>query len=279
MKLTKEEKEKLYKQQLALVQRIKAGDQEAFDELFQQTHGLIECTARKIHASTGSKFNLDYEDFYQEAVIGYLQALEKYDETYEINFSGLAYQYIKWGCHHYVTDICKVTSHDRKYINIIREESESGMSDEEIMKKYNINKSRFIRLKDDSVLKRCVNFEELISPEAKNYSEAVDDVLSHITDKGFSSVEDELINSMEEADTLERYAQIQNFIETSLSPFEKTCLCSKDGAFGFSKKKQYEIAEEYGVKAHEVSKTAIRARKKLLLFCKDNNWGIDDLIA
>ncbi len=79
----------MYEQNKILIQKSQAGDEKALERLIQENHGLIWSIVRRFWYR-----EMEPEDLYQIACIGFIKAVRRFDFTFDVELSTYAVQYI-----------------------------------------------------------------------------------------------------------------------------------------------------------------------------------------
>lgn len=79
----------MYDRNKALIQKAQNGDEESLTELIEENNGLIWSVVRRFWYR-----QIEPEDLYQIACIGFIKAVRRFDFAYEVELSTYAVQYI-----------------------------------------------------------------------------------------------------------------------------------------------------------------------------------------
>lgn len=113
----------------AYLDRIDAGDQEAYTEFINKNLRLVISVAKKFHNSNPT---LNLEDLIQEGNLGVMEAIKKYDRTKETSFATYANQWIEAKIKRYKENngySIRIPSHRVQKINTIKKVKEKLISE------------------------------------------------------------------------------------------------------------------------------------------------------
>lgn len=254
-----------YEEQDALVERIKNGDSIASDLLFEQVKNLISSHAIAVYKSYGVQFNIEYDDIFQEGVVGYLVALDRYKSEFNVKFTTFANNWIKKYCYKLVSTETGVDYIQRKRKGQINSLREQGKTDEEIKTELGLTEARFRNVEDLPII---LSMDNLTSDENGN-------------ETTFSSyVSFQAGNDNDIAREIERddcYKELTRFIETDLTEVEKDCLLYLTGGFGYEPSTIENVMDKHKIKeAYKVRNIRAATIKKVRMFLAINKYKYVD---
>jgi len=247
-----------------LAKKIKQGDVNAKKELVRANLRLAANVASKIKNS-----NMSFADLLQEANIGLLVAIDKYNYKLGYKFSTYATWWIKQA-------VLKAISEQSGCMKV-------PVYVQEIVGKYSKMKSRLenelqISLSIKDMAERMEiepqKLEEYVNAFQANYS--LDEKLDKDSAKETSLMDiiaDENANATAKAE----YENLKSSISSALNELkdrEKKVVIFRFGLDNASKKTLEEIGKMYGITKECVRQTEIRAIKKLKDFCTSNEIGL-----
>lgn len=251
-----------FEEQDSLVERIKNGDSIASDLLFEQVKNLISSHAIAVYKAHGVKFNIEYEDIFQEGVVGYLEALNRYKSEFNVKFTTFANNYIKKYCYKIVTTETGVDWEQRKRKLQVTNMREQGMTDEEIKSELGLTDKK---LKNIEELPVIYSIDKMTTDE-ENKEVSVKDF--YLVDK-----DSDIGREVERDDC---YRNLSEFIETNLTEMEKDCLLYQTGGFGYEPSTINDIMAKYKIESYKVHNVKTAAVKKIRMFMAKNKYKYVD---
>ena len=211
-----------------VIEYKKTGDEKLYNEIYKQIYRLAISVAMKYKTSAITSSRYDLQDLIQQALIGFLYALRKYDIESGNLFSTYA---VHWMQSYIGLFISKqeysfkagkmVVGEMRKYFTHLKNNPEDyNLSDKELAKKIGISKDavgRFRYIDENEV--RLDRYKDNGEDEDTNIGECL---LSDI-DPRFKNIEYH-----------ERRVEILNLMHENLKESEVDVLCKRFGLFGES---------------------------------------------
>ena len=247
-----------------LAKKIKQGDLKAKKELVKANLRLAANVASKIKNS-----NMSFADLLQEANIGLLVAVDKYNYKLGYKFSTYATWWIKQavlkaiseqsGCMKVPVYVQEIVGKYSKMKSRLENELQISLSVKDMAEKMEIEPQKL---------------EEYINAFQANYS--LDEKLDQNSSKE-TSLMDIIADENATATAHAEYENLKNSINTALNELkdrEKKVVIFRFGLDNASKKTLEEIGNMYGITKECVRQTEIRAIKKLKDFCTSNEIGL-----
>ena len=227
----------------SLIERMKSGDKQAKNELIERNMGLVYSAARKF-LSRG----YDFEDIVQIGAIGLIKATEKFDASYDVQFSTYAVPMIIGEIKRFLRDDGAV-----KISRTLKEAAMKGWRTEEILRR------RFSREPTiNEIAKECkIPAETLI--EAFDAAAPPESLYGSVYSGGTKPVT--LIDTIAGSEMEERVINrvLVDEIMKSLSEREKQVLIMRY----FRAKTQSEVAKDFGVSQVQISRIEKKAMEKI----------------
>lgn len=253
-----------YEAQKELVERIRNGDSEASELLYKQVEKLIGSHASAAYHSSGTVYNIPYEDIFQEGVLGYLEAIERYDASYQVKFSSFASYYIKKYCYEKIDQESGMSFRVRRNKGKIHQMQELKMTSAEIQKELGLTDAQFKNLNSIPVL---VNIDAPVEGINGSTTTIADLLLTDDTD------------SYREIELEETFALFHDALNKCLTEVERVCLLCPTGAFGYPCKTKESILKEYGFSSVKFNNTRLWAMRKLRSFVAKNSLTYYDFVG
>lgn len=247
-----------YEGQKYLVNQIKAGDAAASELLYKQVYKIIASYASSAYKSSGCHFGISYNDIFQNGVLGYLESIKLYDDSYNVKFTTFSTFYIKKYC--YLTET-EIGYRQRNNIYLYNRFKEQGYSDEQIKDKLGIKNNSFNNL---------MNLNTVLSLDAQFENEQGD---------SFSSIVPDDYSLEKEVNLAENYRVLQKFIDTELSELEKDCLFCVNGEFGYEKKSINSVLSKYNITRIKFNNIRAKTKRKIRTFLAKNHFSYSDFVS
>lgn len=254
-----------YEGQDYLVNQVKAGNAEASNLLYEQFKNLISYHANLVYKSNGYKFGISFDDIFQEGVLGYLEAIKRYDSSYKVKFITVANNWIKKYCNEIITTETGVGYRQRKRKYQLNQLREQGCSDSDIKAELGVSDTEF---------KNLINLPSRISLDMPcEDKDGNTTSISEITDfSNESSFEDEITRA-------ESMEALKEFIEAELTDLEKDCLLYLYGCFGSEEKTVEDVMAQYNITSIKVHNTKMMAMRKIRMFMAKNHYTYLDFVG
>lgn len=260
MQISKDPSNKIlsYEEVVELFKRLRMGDKEAEETLINRNLGLVRKIARKY----SNKGVMEYDDLFQEGLIGLMTAIKKYDYQKEYHFSTYAVWWIR-------QNIVRATNNRGNAIRIpvhINDKLNKLLSISERIEK-TLNKEptieelkREMGLTEDQVKQLIRVREEILNPFSLNKhigGDEEDEIGSFVRSE--TDFTEEITSSFlkEEIDTI--------FNAGKLTKREEDVLRMRIGLDGNSEKTLEEIGKMYHLTRERIRQIEAKALKKLRL--------------
>ncbi len=247
-----------------LAKKIKQGDLNAKKELVRANLRLAANVAAKIKNS-----NMSFADLLQEANIGLLVAVDKYNYKLGYKFSTYATWWIKQavlkaiseqsGCMKVPVYVQEIVGKYSKMKSRLENELQISLSIKDMAEKMDIEPQKL---------------EEYVNAFQSNYS--LDEKLDQDSAKE-TSLMDIIADENATATAQAEYENLQQSIGLALNELkdrEKKVVIFRFGLDNATKKTLDEIGKMYGITKECVRQTEIRAIKRLKDFCVNNEIGL-----
>lgn len=135
----------MHEKERTLIIKSQSGDEEALEKLIQENNGLIWSIVRKFWYR-----EIDPEDLYQIACIGFIKAIRRFDFKYNVELSTYAVQYVFGEIKKFIRD--------DGIIKVSRNIKELGVKIKELKKMYgdNISLNKIAEMLDVSEEEICI---------------------------------------------------------------------------------------------------------------------------
>ena len=168
-----------YDETLELLHKAKQGDENAKNFLIQKNSPLVKSIVRR-YKNKG----VEYDDLYQLGCMGFVKALNNFDESFNVKFSTYAVPMIAGEIKRFLRDdgSIKVSRSIKnqnyimqKYIDLIRKERGEPPTTQELSKKFNIDEAEIMFILDSS--HRPISIFEELDNEDNNGQVLLDKLL------------------------------------------------------------------------------------------------------
>jgi len=234
----------------ALIVRAKQGDEKAKETLINENSPLVKSIIKRFRSS-----KLEYEDLYQLGCLGFLKAINNFDESFEVKFSTYAVPMIAGEIKRFLRDdgsvkvsrsikslACKI----HRFVENYEKEHSNSPSLTTISKEFDISESEVVFTMDARL--QPLSLDERQDEE--------------------SSSSKSLIESVEEEDKTEKildYLILKDLIK-DLPPRDKQIIILRY----YKDKTQSEIANELGVSQVQVSRLECKILEKMKHYFRFN---------
>lgn len=230
-----------------LIQRAKAGDQQAMEELFSFNMGLVKKIALKF-----LNRGIELDDAIQIGCIGLQKAIQKFDFSYEVQFSTYAVPMIMGEIKRFLRDdgtvkVSRTIKENAYKINLYTE-------------KY---KNRFFREPKITEISEALHLEPEDVVTALSYSPACESLYAPVGDDGSTMLLDKLPGEENQEEIIVEHMTLHELL-SELPPRERTVIEMRY----FQEKTQNEVAGHLNISQVQVSrieKKIIEALRKKML--------------
>jgi len=252
------------KEEKELAKRIKAGDLEAKKQLISANLRLAATVASKIKNS-----NMAFSDLLQEANMGLMIAVDKYDYTLGFKFSTYATWWIKQsvlkaiseqsGCVKVPVYVQEIVGKYSKMKSKLENELQTNLSVEDMAKRMNVSSDKLEEYLN--AFKSNMSLDEKVSQEANKTTVLMD------------LIADENANATAKAE----YESLKHALSEAMAVLkerEKSIVILRFGLEDDNKKTLDEIGKMFGITKECVRQTEIRALKRLRNYCNSNDMFV-----
>lgn len=227
----------MYEENKILIIKSQSGDESSLEKLITQNNGLIWSIVRRFSCR-----NVEVDDLYQIACIGFMKAVKRFDFSYNVELSTYAVQYIFGEIRKFLRDdgIIKISRHIKELGIKIKEIKTIYGSDIQISKL-----SEILGIKEDEI---C----EAISANRK-----VESINQYIYEDGSCEIIDRISNINDEEIILDKIL-ISDLID-NLENRDKSVIKLRY----FGGKTQSQVAKIIGISQVQVSRIERRVLKDL----------------
>jgi len=255
-----------YEQVKDLYKRMRHGDKNAKDELIIKNMGLARKVAYK-YLGRG----IEYDDLYQEGLIGLQTAVEKYNPELGYAFSTYATWYIKQRMQRYIDDnssTIRLPVHKRQVLRNINKrianlERKLGKTPNE----YELMAAGLTKeeIEEYKILSRqCTSIEQKVNNSKNEESSELGDFIPDPKNEYVDLIDKISISGLVED------------IRKILKEREFNIICLRNGIFDGKEHTLEEIGEKYGLTRERIRQLEAKAYKKLINNKKINQYT-DDL--
>lgn len=227
----------MYDQAKTLIVKSQAGDEEALATLIQENSGLIWSIVRRFWYR-----EIEPEDLYQIACIGFIKAVRRFDFAYEVELSTYAVQYIFGEIKKFIRD--------DGIIKISRNIKELGAKIKQVKRMYGeqIKTSKMAQILKVSEEEICMALEA---------GKKVESINQYIYEDGNCEKQEKIIMDNDEEKVIDKIL-ISDLME-HLKIRDREIIELRY----FKEKTQTQVAEMFGISQVQVSRIERRALKKL----------------
>ena len=228
---------------VALIRAAKNGDNDAKEQLVVNNSSLLKSIVKRFKGR-----GVEYDDLYQLAAIGFLKAINNFDEKYAVKFSTYAVPMIVGEIKRFLRDdgsikvsrMIKTLSYKiNKYLEELKQNDIPQPSVEELAEKFSAEKEDVVLAIGAS--RQVVSIYESVNDDGNKPIEVVD-----------------LIDSGDKEEEMLDRIMVKDLIE-GLSERERKIIVLRY----FSDRTQSEIAKELGVSQVQISRIETRIVEKL----------------
>ena len=175
-----------------LVSKAKEGDEGAKERLIQGNFPLIKSIVRNYQNK-----GVDYDDLYQIGCVGFLKAINNFDEKYEVKFSTYAVPMIAGEIKRFLRDdgsikvsraIKTLSIKIRSYLDEIKKGNNEMPSIEELAKKFEVDAADIICAMDSS--QSMVSLNAQLDENSSNSQSVIDKI---VCDDGSEQILDKIL--------------------------------------------------------------------------------------
>ena len=227
----------MYEENKILIIKSQSGDEKSLEKLIKQNNGLIWSIVRRF-----SYREIEADDLYQIACIGFIKAVKRFDFNYNVELSTYVVQYIFGEIRKFLRDdgIIKVSRHIKELGLKIKEMKQIYGNDLQISKL-----SEMLGIKEDEI---CM---------AISASKKIESINQYIYEDGSCEIIDKIKEENDEENILDKIL-ISDLID-SLGKREKEIIKMRY----FGEKTQSQVAKIIGISQVQVSRIERRVLKDL----------------
>lgn len=227
----------MYEENKILIIKSQSGDEKSLEKLIKQNNGLIWSIVRRF-----SYREIEADDLYQIACIGFIKAVKRFDFNYNVELSTYVVQYIFGEIRKFLRDdgIIKVSRHIKELGLKIKEMKQIYGNDLQISKL-----SEMLGIKEDEI---CM---------AISASKKIESINQYIYEDGSCEIIDKINVENDEENILDKIL-ISDLID-SLGKREKEIIKMRY----FGEKTQSQVAKIIGISQVQVSRIERRVLKDL----------------
>lgn len=242
----------------SLVIQAKNGDKDAVEKLILHNGRLINFVIKKNSFFRFYCGTFDYEDLYQQGMLGLLRAIQSYDETKGAAFSTYAVLWIFQS----ITRFLAVNSSNfyvpvhiqQLYIKIQqfknkKEKAGETVTDERIMRYFNISKETYLLIQESMKLMKSI--DETVAGEDNSET-----TIGELYVESSVCIEEDVIGKILEENIID-------YCKERLSEREYDILAHRIGLEGYEEMTLEDLGDMYGVTRERVRQIEKRAKEKI----------------
>lgn len=255
-------------QERELLEKAQGGDRKARNEMMEHNLKLAFWIAKKYKEKIRNNSSVSFEDLVQEANLGLVKAIEKFDLNMDTKFSTYAFNWITLRITRFIDNHSREiripihTIQDIRQYNKAYSELEKNLQNtptpEQIAIKTNLDVNRVIEIQN------LLNYKK-VSLDKEHENEDGNLIINQI--ENTDSKIDELVNN------LILHKDIKVYLKKILTEKEYDILSHRFGLDGQGEYKLQEIGDKYGVSRERIRQIEKGAVEKLLNDPKMHNFN------